>query len=284
MAAPGFPIAPQPGVGVPPVGAPGVAGVAGVAVPPPNAVQQYWYRQYTSTHASPDVVAWFNTIDEQKTGFIRAEDLAKALSALYTGVQPGAPPPTETISVNTARHLIQVFDADRNGLLTIAEFVGMHAFIMKMRQAFVSADVDRNNKLSYLEVGNALRAEGFAFSHATAANLLLRFDTDKDGFLTWADFIETSAYLSSLKTVFEWLRNQGKQAKAAKKATKNLEKAAKKAEKSKKKTERAPGKVEHAIISFEQFISLDTVFHQHDETFKPLPPATVATPVPQPQV
>jgi len=282
MAAPGFPIAPQPGVGVP-VGAPGfpIAPQPGVAVPPPTAVQQYWYRQYTSTHASPDVIAWFNTIDEKKTGFIRAEDLAKALSALYTGVQPGAPPPTETISVNAARHLIQVFDADRNGLLTIAEFVGMHAFIMKMRQAFVSADVDRNNKLSYLEVGNALRAEGFAFTDATAANLLLRFDTDRDGFLTWADFIETSAYLSSLKTVFEWLRNQGKQAKAAKKATKNLEKAARKAEKSKKN---APGKVEHAIISFEQFISLDTVFHQHDETFKPLPPASVPTPVPQPQL
>ena len=75
------------------------------------------------------VQQWFASVDADKTGVITPENLAKALSGLYTA-QPEA---KGSIDVATAKSMIQAFDLDRNGIITYNEFAGMHNYIMKLR-------------------------------------------------------------------------------------------------------------------------------------------------------
>eukprot|EP01100_Stratorugosa_tubuloviscum_P014718 TRINITY_DN801_c0_g1_i3.p1 TRINITY_DN801_c0_g1~~TRINITY_DN801_c0_g1_i3.p1 ORF type:complete len:327 (-),score=198.61 TRINITY_DN801_c0_g1_i3:132-1112(-) len=217
----------------------------------------YWYQAYNQNQVAPEVSAWFQQINANKNGQISPEELSKGLTALYQqcyGANCGS------VSVSTARSLIQLFDNDRNGVVSLNEFSGMYTFILTLRQAFITYDVERKNSLTYPQILQALVAQGFTITYETVSVLLRRFDHQKNQTLNWDEFIECSAFLASLRTVFQWHQMQKAQISQVPNAV-NAGKDAKKQAKKQGKVSKAGPNSNTVTLNFDQFVRLDGVFH-----------------------
>jgi len=132
------------------------------------------------------VVELFQAHDVNRSGYLTASELRKALSSV--GVELNA---AETIKV------LRSYDERPNARLDLFEFARLISDTglltragvpINVRLVFDMHDVNRSGYLDYRELRNALRSLGVAVSSPAAASLLLSYDERPDGRLDIVEF------------------------------------------------------------------------------------------------
>jgi len=136
--------------------------------------------------------AWFQRVDRDNSGTVEPHELQHVS---FEGVPLGLPAATK---------IVKVFDKDRNGAIDLYEYVAMHQFISRMRNAFLKADSDRSGRLEAREIQGALSQAGFGFvEYATTSELLHKFDQTRRG-LSWVEFLMLAGHIAHARSMFEY--------------------------------------------------------------------------------
>ena len=136
----------------------------------------------------------FDQVDKDGSGQINPKELQAALSS-------GG----YTFSASVAEKLVKMFDQkDRSGTLDFSEFIQCHKFIDNMAQAFARRDTSKDGILDGNEVRAALVSSGFQISDPVFQLLMRKYDHERIGGLNFADYIDASIFLSSVRNVFAY--------------------------------------------------------------------------------
>jgi len=93
-----------------------------------------WLQQGgISPNLTSEMIQWFQTADTNGNGRISAPELQRALSM-------GG----ENYDLDTVCAMIEMFDTDLSGQISMDEFAGLFQYIMKMRGAYLQFDRDGN--------------------------------------------------------------------------------------------------------------------------------------------
>jgi len=88
------------------------------------------------------------------------------------------------------------------GTLGYPEFERLMGTLDSWRRIFETADRDRSGKLSVPEVIASIRTLGFALPEDTMVTMMMSYDDDRSGQLTYDEFIRLLAELSALTAQF----------------------------------------------------------------------------------
>ncbi|KAF8160377.1 hypothetical protein K438DRAFT_311338 [Mycena galopus ATCC 62051] len=152
----------------PPGGPPGQAG-SGYG-PPPGAPPGGGFAPpggHGMPHgADPQLWGWFQSVDMDRSGSITAEELQRALiNGDWT-----------PFDLDTVKLLMTIFDTDRSGTITFAEFAGLWKYIKDWQGVFRHFDRDRSGSIEQNELRDALAQFGFNLS----PNLLMLVERKYD--------------------------------------------------------------------------------------------------------
>jgi len=93
-----------------------------------------WLQQGgISPNLTSEMIQWFQTADTNGNGSISAPELQRALSM-------GG----ENYDLDTVHAMIEMFDTDLSGGISMNEFAGLFQYILKMRSAYLQFDRDGN--------------------------------------------------------------------------------------------------------------------------------------------
>jgi Ca2+-binding EF-hand superfamily protein len=161
----------------------------------PQGQQFAWYSSYYNQNTPQQInelQTWFNAVDKDHSGTISAQELAS---------QPFAGQP---LGYNTATKLINIFDKDFSGQLDFVEYASLHQFLLRMQNAFYTADRDRSGYLDDREIFEALQASGFQLSYPTVKEVCSRFDYIPGRGLSIFSYLQVCIHLARLRSIFEW--------------------------------------------------------------------------------
>merc|ERR1712051_859474 len=192
-----------PGSAPPPGGYPGSApppgGYPGSAPPqggyPGSAPPQGGYPGYGAPQqppVDPQVQQWFNAVDQDRSGQITAGELSKAL---VNGNW-------SNFSEEACRMMIEMFDKDKKGTITVHEFGSLFAYINQWKATFESIDKDRSGFIEQAELNQSFQQMGFRFSPTFVQNLLAKYDP-KTRSLSLDNFIVACVQIQRLTTSFK---------------------------------------------------------------------------------
>jgi Ca2+-binding EF-hand superfamily protein len=202
--------APQPQYGAPQYGAPQQPPYGAPQPPygapqqPPYGAPQYGAPQYSGVgiYGAPAPVAgggadplraWFDAVDTDRSGRIKAAELQRALSSAGFNFRSGV-----------SEKIIRMFDRDHTGELDFMEFKNAHQFVTTMTQAFRTRDADRSGTLEGPEVRATLASSGFTLSEPVFQVMMRKFDHEKVGGLRFDDYIELCILLGTCRNVFAY--------------------------------------------------------------------------------
>merc|ERR1712172_173012 len=180
--------APRPAGGYP-GSAPPQGGYPGSA-PPPGGYPGYGAPQQPPV--DPQVQQWFNAVDQDRSGQITAGELSKAL---VNGNW-------SNFSEEACRMMIEMFDKDKKGTITVHEFGSLFAYINQWKATFESIDKDRSGFIEQAELNQAFQQMGFRFSPTFVQNLLAKYDP-KTRRLSLDNFIVACVQIQRLTTSFK---------------------------------------------------------------------------------
>jgi len=106
---------------------------------------------------------WFAAVDQDGGGAISAEELQQALRA-------GG----ENFSIETTALMIKLFDNNGNGSISVTEFISLFRYIQAIRESFNLHDLNKDEKLEYAEVKQAIEKAQFHFTNDQTFNILFR--------------------------------------------------------------------------------------------------------------
>lgn len=134
--------------------------------------------------------AWFESVDVQGTGEINASDLKQALAAGNLH-----------FSDSVAQQMIRMHDADRNGIMSFAEFVALNKFLSNVQNAYIVVERGRGF-LTLNDVYEALTMAGYALDQPAFYTLCESFDETKKGRFRLDDFISLCIFVQSARNLF----------------------------------------------------------------------------------
>ena len=152
---------------------------------------------------APEVRAAFERHDASRSGKLDVRALREALQVV--GLD---------LSAHSAAQLLQRFDRDKSGMIELGEFAALTAALRAaqleqvtkelaqaktqlstavrvaddVRAAFDRFDLNKNGRLDYHELRNALQAYGLDHEAKHAQSLLAEFDKDKSGSMELSEF------------------------------------------------------------------------------------------------
>eukprot|EP00879_Flechtneria_rotunda_P005365 GHRR01005652.1.p1 GENE.GHRR01005652.1~~GHRR01005652.1.p1 ORF type:complete len:183 (+),score=22.21 GHRR01005652.1:192-740(+) len=98
----------------------------------------------------PQLKAWFDAIDTDRSGRLDAKELQRALALGNLN-----------FGLNDVDQMVRAFDTSNARSLGYEEFQRLHIFLVNVQNSFQTFDRDRSGKLTPDEVTNALRQAGF---------------------------------------------------------------------------------------------------------------------------
>ncbi|XP_062105535.1 uncharacterized protein LOC133817141 [Humulus lupulus] len=134
---------------------------------------------------------WFDRVDSEKSGFITASQLKKALAVGNL-----------EFSVSVVQQMIRMYDFDKNGTMSFDEFVALNKFLLKVQQAFSDLERDRGYLVTD-EVFEALVKIGFSLDSPAFYTVCESFDQKKNGRFRLDDFISLCIFLQSARNMFD---------------------------------------------------------------------------------
>jgi Ca2+-binding EF-hand superfamily protein len=134
--------------------------------------------------------AWFESVDVQGAGQINGSDLKKALAAGNLH-----------FSDSVAQQMIRMHDADRNGIMSFAEFVALNKFLSNVQNAYIVVERGRGF-LTLNDVYEALTMSGYALDQPAFYTLCESFDETKKGRFRLDDFISLCIFVQSARNLF----------------------------------------------------------------------------------
>ena len=143
--------------------------------------------------SNPAVRDAFNAADKDKSGKIKANEMQAALSS--GGFK---------FNMGTVQKVMGLFDRDRSGELSLAEFEGVHAFVTTMTSGFRARDRDGSGSLIGPEVREALAASGYVLSEPVFQLLMKKHDKDHTGALGFDEYMELSILIGTVRNVFAY--------------------------------------------------------------------------------
>eukprot|EP00879_Flechtneria_rotunda_P033938 GHRR01037853.1.p1 GENE.GHRR01037853.1~~GHRR01037853.1.p1 ORF type:complete len:129 (-),score=20.24 GHRR01037853.1:216-602(-) len=97
----------------------------------------------------PQLKAWFDAIDTDRSGRLDAKELQRALALGNLN-----------FGLNDVDQMVRAFDTSNARSLGYEEFQRLHIFLVNVQNSFQTFDRDRSGKLTPDEVTNALRQAG----------------------------------------------------------------------------------------------------------------------------
>lgn len=159
-------------------GYPGAPPPQRAAPPPPQGVD-------------PNIQAWFNAVDTDRSGQIDANELKQAL---VNGNW-------SKFSEEACKLMISMFDRSKTGTINIYEFGELFNFINQWKSVFESIDRDRSGFIDQQELMQAYTQMGYRFSPTFVQNLLTKYDP-KTKRLTLDNFIVSCIQIKRLTDSF----------------------------------------------------------------------------------
>ncbi len=127
----------------------------------------------------------FALFDTDSDGFITTTELGLVMKSLGRVFSP-----------KQLKELVAIADADGNGTIEFQELVDLmekntvkYTFLDEMKKAFCHFDKDGNGFISPLELRKAMLRMKIKLSKVEFVLMLKRVDTDKDGQISFKEFI-----------------------------------------------------------------------------------------------
>ena len=141
----------------------------------------------------PNVLAWFQAVDLDRSGNITANELQQALTNNDWS----------HFSLNTCIKMVAMFDRDYSGTIDINEFNTLWNYINQWRQTFSYHDRDRSGFISANELHAAFAQMGFNVSpNFVNQSAMYKYDINRNGQLSFECFITCCILLQSLTGQF----------------------------------------------------------------------------------
>ncbi|KAH8874234.1 Sorcin [Schistosoma japonicum] len=135
----------------------------------------------------------FRRVDKNSDGNVDHKELQTALS---NGIGT-------SFNTNTVEMMIRMFDQDRNGTISLNEFLELYDYVQKWQQCFRFFDRDRSGLLDAQELHYALSSFGYKLSSSFIHMMINRFDRNKQGRMAFDDFIYACVCLQILTDSFK---------------------------------------------------------------------------------
>jgi len=140
----------------------------------------------------PQVLAWFQAVDTDRSGFISANELRQALTnANYSHFNDEA-----------CRLMINMFDRDGNGTISVNEFQELWTYINQWKDTFVRIDTNRSGSIETNELSSAFNMLGFRVSPQFCNLVVSRYDYQGRRSLTLDLFIQACVLMKMLTDSF----------------------------------------------------------------------------------
>nr|XP_002130586.1 peflin-like [Ciona intestinalis] len=148
---------------------------------------------YGAPQLDPTVVAWFHSVDADRSGHISAGELQQALTNNDWS----------RFKLETCYQMISMFDRNYSGTIDIHEFSSLWGFINQWRQVFMAYDQDRSGYISENELHTAFTRMGFNVTSQFTRTAMWKYDVYNRQQLTFEDFINCSVLIQSLTGQFK---------------------------------------------------------------------------------
>ncbi|XP_037288791.2 programmed cell death protein 6 [Rhipicephalus microplus] len=135
----------------------------------------------------------FNKVDKDRRGRVDAVELQQCLSnGTWKPFNP-----------ETVRMMINIFDRSRKGTLSFDDFVSLWNYINDWLRCFQDYDKDRSGSIDRNELRDALRSFGYSLSDGTIDLLLMKYDRERKGSITFDDYILCCVTLQTFTSAFK---------------------------------------------------------------------------------
>eukprot|EP00879_Flechtneria_rotunda_P002386 GHRR01002582.1.p1 GENE.GHRR01002582.1~~GHRR01002582.1.p1 ORF type:complete len:169 (+),score=42.16 GHRR01002582.1:192-698(+) len=139
----------------------------------------------------PQLKAWFDAIDTDRSGRLDAKELQRALALGNLN-----------FGLNDVDQMVRAFDTSNARSLGYEEFQRLHIFLVNVQNSFQTFDRDRSGKLTPDEVTNALRQAGFNLDPPAMMAMIGKFDPDNSGSLSLDEYIRACLFLQTAARTF----------------------------------------------------------------------------------
>lgn len=142
----------------------------------------------------PNVLAWFQSVDRDRSGNITADELQQALTNNDWS----------HFSLGTCIKMVSMFDRDYSGTIDINEFNSLWNYIQSWRNTFNCYDRDRSGFISVNELHAVFAQLGFNVSpNFINYSAMYRYDVNRCGQLNFESFISCCILLQALTAQFK---------------------------------------------------------------------------------
>ncbi|ORY81916.1 programmed cell death protein 6-like protein, partial [Protomyces lactucae-debilis] len=145
-----------------------------------------------------DKVLWnlFCQVDTDGSGAISPKELSGAL--INGNFTP--------FDIVTVQLMVRMFDEDRSGTISFAEFAKLWAYLLEWKQLFARFDTDASGTISFIEFSDALAAFGYRLSIEFAQFLFRHHERDRKQRtkeMTFDLFVQACITLRSYTDIFK---------------------------------------------------------------------------------
>ncbi|KAH9384967.1 hypothetical protein HPB48_026999 [Haemaphysalis longicornis] len=134
----------------------------------------------------------FQNVDRNRSGAINARELQSVLS---NGTW-------KPFNLEAAKVMIRMFDRRGVGKVNFDEFTSLWNFLTSWLNCFQSFDKDRSGFIDRRELSDALTRFGYRLGQPTVDALIMKYDREGKGSITFDDFILCCLSLQALTDTF----------------------------------------------------------------------------------
>jgi len=145
-----------------------------------------------AAHVDPQVMSWFQAVDQDRTGQISVTELQQALTNANW----------EHFNAETCRLLIGLFDRDYSGQISVNEFQALWTYIHEWKNVFDQFDRDRSGNIDANELCTAFNQMGYRVSPQFSHLVVMRYDSHGRRTISFDNFIQASILLKSVTETF----------------------------------------------------------------------------------